>query len=193
MTEHTMTNSNHGIAFEGFFRYFKDELMKQTENKDFSDIYRDSRAYTKIIKEIMKSFPCGGYHYAPEYFTIDHTWWEEEKRTDESTKMVYYHWDFILAVEHENNWRDWTYEAEKLDFVHSQIKVVIGFQPNEKRRNIAKEKQIVEKQRRLMKHLNPDEKIYIILMNQDYAADAADPFDFRCYELTKEDVAILNP
>lgn len=173
-------------SFHDFYQYFKQSLLDESEKAGFKDLYQNKTLYSEKIRHIMSSFRYDdGIKYSPEYFKIDYTWWLEEKVDSDSVNI--YSWDFLLAVEHENEWNDWTQEMAKLDCIHARVKIVIGYMPDNKRQH---EVNIVEEQRKHMKHLVDDEESWVILLN-NHLSSASNPFDFRCYRLTKEGTLVL--
>ena len=101
----------------------------------------------------------------------------------------------VAAIEHENDWKDWTYEVAKLDFINCPLRVVIGYMDNSKRE---KEFDIIEKQRMNLKNLGNNGEFGIIMMNRDLKwigrciidnmdepikKSIFDKLDMRCYLL----------
>ncbi len=48
-------------------------------------------------------------------------------KKDEETGINIHNWKLLAAVEHENDYKDWTYELVKLLFVNAPLRVVIGY------------------------------------------------------------------
>lgn len=172
------------ISVRQFYDYFIKQITGALQNsfKEFKSIYKNCPAYTDFIKGIMSKYnkEClsQSVKYYPEYFTIDHTWWEVKPERKIETVNIY-DWSFELAVEHENNWKDWTYEVEKLDSIFAKVKIVIGYMENSRRNG---EYEIVESQRKNLKHLSNTDDFGVILLNKTLSNED-DPFDFRCYLL----------
>ena len=169
------------MEFENFIKHYKNILLDEYKNNQcFLNIYKDRKLYTAYINSIMANnisqfFP-GNCKLYPEYFKIDYTWWESCKSKDD--EMNIYDWKLVCAVEHENEWNDWTYEVEKLDSIIAPLKVVIGFMPNDKR-DI--ESKYVERQISKLKNKSVNQEFGIILMNQKLDTESDDPFGFRTY------------
>ena len=121
--------------------------------------------------------------YFPEYFTVDHTWWETNELKKLNKPVNLYDWKQVMAVEHENKVRDWTFEVEKLDSIRADLKVVIGYLPNKIREN---EEEIIAEQCKYLKHADEGEMFALILMNCDLEENSADPFGMNCYILHKD-------
>lgn len=176
---------------EVFFKSYLEAIVgkiKEMEGKDkeFKDIYKLDREYTnKIVNDIMKNLEWDGKYY-PEYFKIDHTWWVE-KEVEKAQDVNVYNWKLLLAVEHENNWHDWTYEMAKLDYVICPLRVVIGFRNNDKNR-IDNEAGIIKKQLEKLTNketIDNNHEFGIILMNSMYEENE-DPLRMICYRLKSD-------
>ena len=171
-----------------FFEQFNGKLIELKNEDGFLDKYENSREWTRFIKKevLTKILGKEGYGYYPEYFDIDHTWWESKKdKRDQTIKKVWLReWEFKIAIEHENDLRDWTYEVEKLDSIICPLRIVIGYMPKGERE---KEKAIVEEQRKKMKNLGTvSGEFGVILLNNSLKEDKEDPFNMKCYLLTEQ-------
>ncbi len=160
---------------------------------EVSSIYNNAREYTNHIKKLMKKLQVEidkPSKYFPEYFNIDHTWWESNKPEKTNKSVNIYDWKLTMTVEHENDVMDWTYEIEKLDSIKANIKIVIGYLPNEKRES---EEEIIAEQCKYLKHVDDEgEEFALILMNCDLEEDSADPFEMKCYKLHKDGPEIIE-
>jgi len=178
-----------GLTFKGYM------MGKATRNKNERK-YENRREYTEMMKGILQKvmeeyetlFNFGNnsafkFNYYPEYYTIDHTWWVTEKCKKKVTNL--YDWSLVAAIEHENDWMDWTYEVAKLDFIKAPLKVVIGYMDNSKR---DQEEEIVKTQYENLKNISSDEDFGLILMNRDFVKDGEDPYDMRFYLFKPEGV-----
>ena len=103
------------MDFDKFYDTYKNALMREyNEDSNFKKIYEGRTSYTELINKIMKNnitrMLPEDCKFNPEYFRIDYSWWKScESKEDE---MNIYDWELICAVEHENEWSDWTYEVE---------------------------------------------------------------------------------
>ena len=179
--------------FKRFIDFFRSDYINNMP-EDFRKVYYDRALYTNFINGIMKRYgKKGEMKYYPEYYTIDHTFWTVSKDNYESVNL--YKWNMVAAIEHENDWKDWTYEVAKLDFINCPLRVVIGYMDNSKRE---KEFDIIEKQRMNLKNLGNNGEFGIIMMNRDLKWIGAciidnmdepikksifDKLDMRCYLL----------
>lgn len=174
------------MNFNEFCKSFKMALDAANYSEEaFLEIYKSNRRYTDLIKNLMKVQVTYDINeqYFPEYFTIDHSWWRVEHEKPLNGVNLY-DWNMDIAVEHENDCTDWTYEVAKLDSVIARLRVVIGYMDKSKREE---ELEIVEAQRKNLKNLSflpKDYEFGVILMNTTLDTDKEDPFDMRCYLLT---------
>ena len=169
-----------------FYHLFKSSLMERFADEDFRIIYNNGgRYYTEQIQTIMKKLIGDELSYHPEYFTIDYTWWKEQIHNSEK-KVNFYEWELIIAVEHENDYRDWTYEVEKLDSIKCPLKIVIGY-VNKKDNN---EVDLIKKQAQLLKKLDSNEEFGIILLDHSLNSNKKIP-DISCYLIKEKDEVVL--
>lgn len=124
-----------------FFKKFN--AMFKPENKDFYDkaceSYNKSSDYTDIITEALKELLKNeGYERSTEYYRVDVSGWSKPdnynkgdliKLSDCDYKLNNNLWDYDIAIEHENDDKDWTYETTKLLTVNCPLRVVIGYVP----------------------------------------------------------------
>ena len=104
------------------------------------DIYLNDKDYTpvitKIIREIIETDELTSQ---TEYFRIDVVGWKsyyEEMEDDaeiQNIKINPHLWDLKIAVEHENNKKDWSDELIKLIHIKCPLKVVIGYTHSDER------------------------------------------------------------
>lgn len=110
------------------------------EGRDLFNIYKHNAEYTsviiKIINEIIKK---EGYSPQNEYFRIDAVGWtshyqDMQKEAEAAGIDLKPHlWDLKIAVEHENDKRDWSDEVMKLIHVKCPLKVVIAYNYSDER------------------------------------------------------------
>ena len=78
-----------------------------------------------------------GYEVSNEYFRIDASGWQSRyKEILEEAKTVQMNphlWDLKIAVEHENDKKDWADEVIKLLHIRCPLKVVIGYNDSKHR------------------------------------------------------------
>ena len=114
---------------ERFFSLFRERVTEARYDR----IYRTAEAaFTEAVtEEINGIIRDMGYTAQNEYFRIDAVgWvsrWQEIAGEAAALGMNPHLWDLKIAVEHENNKRDWTDELIKLIHVRCPLKVVIGY------------------------------------------------------------------
>lgn len=115
---------------EGFFCSFLEETQSRISLEAYKGKLED---FTKLITEIINSIIARTCSPQNEYYRIDAVGWtsysEDKKIKDEAERVGLnsHIWDLDIAVEHENNVRDWTDELIKLIHVRSPLKVIIAY------------------------------------------------------------------
>jgi hypothetical protein len=123
-----------------FFGQFK-QAMKETNIHDgetylskYKLLKNNKRdAFTKFInKEIIPEIiRCHDYSVSHEYFRIDASGWvshhQDVEATAKAVGLKAHLWNLLIAVEHENDTKDWNDEVIKLAHVRCPLKVVIGY------------------------------------------------------------------
>lgn len=175
------------MNLETFFKAFKREILEDNKTR-FEKLYNGSkREYTEEMKsflvrlvETITKEDEQVYKFYPEFFKIDYTWWEERCPLQKNNANIY-DWDLLLAIEHENNCYDWTYEVAKLDQINAPLKIVIGYMKNDQRGDV--EKGIIRNQVEHLRYLDTCSEFGIILMNERLDTGKADPFDVKGYRI----------
>ena len=187
-----------GKNYSEFNKKVKSEICEQLNGKNYLEIYRNhAKQYTNlvnriIIPETIKSLEpdCVIQH---EYLRIDTVGWIDKKaKMEKEAKKIGFSlnahlWDLKIAVEHENNSKDWTDEVIKLVHVKCPLKVVIGYSPCDERDNeeIEKLKFIAKWMNEVNDFNNAFKEEYLIILgngkpkrkkSSDY-----DKFDYRGY------------
>lgn len=119
-----------------FYAAFQKEI--EANREELFRHYTQDKRFTKdimaLINGIIKSAGCKAQN---EYYRIDAIGWVEHERLKEMKKMAVaekiglnaHLWKLMIAVEHENNSKDWTDELIKLIHVKCPLKVIIGYTP----------------------------------------------------------------
>ena len=180
-----------------FYRSFKESVVENRIHKDgktFFDIYRHDSAFTdlvnkKLIHEIVRN---SGLTVQHEYFRIDTVGWDgkylllDEKRAKE-VGLNRHLWDLKIAVEHENDKKDWLDELIKLVHIRCPLKVIIGYNYCDQRDEPEREKLAYAAEcMRMVKafHATEEEEYLVILGNgvpKDTKAALYTSFDYRGY------------
>ena len=106
--------------------------------------------FTKEIKKVITQainnaegmVGLNEYHTQKEYYRIDLIGWEQKKdsncydiNNDLGYQLNKHAWNFDIAVEHENDEKDWSDEVVKLAYIFCGLRVVIGYFPYMKNKN----------------------------------------------------------
>lgn len=192
---------------ENFLYNFKDRLDKdyKSRTESFKACYSDRTNYTKYISTVIKDITEGlaksndsdcNEDYIEknklysEYYRIDYTVWSIKEKTAKNGKHIY-HWNFDIAIEHENDHKDWTYELLKLSFIRADARIVIGYTDSGARNE---EEYVIKEQVEEFKYDDADCKkdleFYVVLMNRVLSDD--NPFDMRIYKIEGRGVRQLD-
>ena len=179
------------MTAQEFYRAFKNSL-----SDDFMDEYKSGRRWTGTITRIMGQIICNaGYQFEKEFYRIDYIGWMEKKNQDEieneakNLEMIPCLWDLKIAIEHENDQADWTYELVKLVHISCPLKVVIGYSPCDERNAGQLEEQRLGYAANLMskveafKNTSGDE--YLVILGNASPKNKSNPtynsYDYRGY------------
>ena len=116
------------IFFTEFNKVFADGSPRRSEAVEK---YINNSAFTTfIIDEINSIIDTMNYQPQNEYYRIDASgyaprWNELEKVNGFKAHL----WDLKIAVEHENDPKDWLDEVIKLAHIYCPLRVVIGYVP----------------------------------------------------------------
>lgn len=114
-------------------KWFFEKFTNAVEWNKYSETYKHDADFTPVvISEINKIIEDDtGWKAQNEYFRIDAVGWEshyqEIKQKVNEAGLNAHLWSLKIAVEHENNKRDWTDELMKLMQIRCPLKVVIGY------------------------------------------------------------------
>jgi len=148
--------------WESFKRLVEENSAKLEDIwSERSESGKGENPFTKEIKQVITQainqaqgvVGVNTYHTQKEYYRIDLIGWEQKKDTghyeidnDLGYQLNKHAWNFDIAVEHENDERDWSDEVVKLAYIFCELRVVIGYFPYMKNEN--------EKWELQQKHLN---------------------------------------
>lgn len=120
--------------------FFKSFMKKIEDNKSEAiETYPYNKEFTKFIiskiNEILGNSEDDRL-VQNEYYRIDVIKWRECKNEITHDCHLRNHlWDLQVAVEHENDSRDWMDEVTKLAHIFCDLRVIIGYLPYKKREN----------------------------------------------------------
>lgn len=195
-----MTEKGGGKTIMNSSEFFKKfNSMFEPENKDFynkvCDAYNKSSEFTRLITEaIKKLLENEVYEASTEYYRVDISRWKKIKCDAITLPDCDYMlnsnlWDFDVAVEHENDDKDWTYEITKLLTVNCPLRVVIGYVPA-KYRN--KDERYLSEVFNQIKCLNVfsrndfTKEEFIIILGNSKCESLGEYFNYKAYRLLSE-------
>ncbi len=163
-------------------------------DKTLMSLYRHNAEYTEIVNKTIIHNIIKDLELTPqfEYFRIDVIGWEshydeiceEAKALDMNPHL----WDLKIAVEHENDKKDWYDEVIKLVHVRCPLKVIIGYNYCNKRDDneegdVAKLKFAAECMKKTNAFNNSAEEEYLVILGNCKAKGEGtyDSFDYRGY------------
>lgn len=121
------------LFYREFLKAFEQSGLTIEEYKRGGDTFTE-KIMGVIEAAIRACFRCST---GREYYRIDAIGWKERKfeiLEDASRHHVNPHlWDLCIAVEHENDPKDWTDELIKLAHINCPLKVIIGYVPCDER------------------------------------------------------------
>lgn len=132
-----------------FMQKFKNETQKDRiiNGQPLFEIYLKDKEYTPVITQIInRIIQSAGFTCQNEYFRIDAVGWVsyfEKMKNDakeKDIKMNAHLWDLKIAVEHENEKKDWSDEIIKLIHIKCPLKVIIGYSHSDERGEVERRK-----------------------------------------------------
>lgn len=105
--------------FNKIFSDYREEAVKK---------YQHNTKFTRFIMDKINDIIKTKYDCSNEYFRIDSMGYNSHYNDLERTGSFNRHlWDLEIAVEHENDKKDWLDEVIKLAHVCCPLRVVIGY------------------------------------------------------------------
>ncbi len=157
--------------------------------------YNNNPSFTTfIISEINKIIKSQNYQSQNEYYRIDamgYTSRQKELPKQSDIKLNQHLWDLEIAVEHENDHRDWLDEVIKLAHICCPLRVVIGYMPMNLRNNdieyldhAAKALQMLKCRDNLLSG-----EFMVILGNSNTKGNPEYYFNYKAYVLNKDNLS----
>lgn len=173
--------------FEEFEKIFQEGSLKREEAEKK---YINNTAFTTfVIDEINTIVQKMNYNPQNEYFRIDSSGYTKRWEELEKIKGLNPHlWDLEIAVEHENDQKDWLDEVIKLAHVCCPLRVVIGYVPENKR---SEDQNLLDYAANALKHLKCIDNVtkgelMIILGNSNTKGVVENYFNYQAYVLNAE-------
>ena len=164
------------------------------------------KEFTKnVTKRIVNILEDNNIKTNKEYYRIDVIGFQqyETEISNKPDELNTHLWKLIVAVEHENNHRDWTDELTKLLFINCPLKVLISYNHADKRDTDDKysDKKKLEYAAKVIKKLSPQEdpnNEFLIIIGNCYGIGIKeyDVKDYRGYLYDKKEETfqrIKNP
>ena len=198
-----------------FWKNFYALINNARKKDEILDAYHDSKDWTAFLKENIRSmlenkksqdesiedkYQYNGLQVSNEYFRVDITGWNLNneqhpnwgKKTYYANKInneIFYEhcWNLELAIEYENDSRDWMDEVIKLCHIKCGLKVVIGYENSKTREALDERKlELAAKHIGHLKYgsrLDSNEEFLIILgaSNLKYKPEGIDELGFEPY------------
>lgn len=143
------------MTAQNFWKSFKQQIEEHRNSLSNAWSARSKKGegenpFTKEIKKVITQainqakgvVGVNTYHTQKEYYRIDLIGWEQKKDTDHyevdndlGYQLNKHAWDFDIAVEHENDEKDWSDEVVKLAYIFCELRVVVGYFPYMKNEN----------------------------------------------------------
>ena len=135
-----MNTEFHDITAFEFFEAFKKIFSDPNLLPLFKDAWKDRTRFTELVMpKISQILSAKKYSTQCEYFKIDVIGWSDRKgepdyiniKQPSNNALNTHFWHLGVAVEHENDHKDWTYELVKLLYINCPLRVVIGYYPED--------------------------------------------------------------
>ena len=176
-------------------RWFFEEFSKIFEaNSEYlqqaTQSYQHNTEFTNfIIERINQIIKSRGWVAQNEYFRIDAMGYRSHYKDLEKISGFNQHlWDLEIAVEHENDKKDWLDEVIKLAHICCPLRVVIGYVPIEKR---SEEQMLLDYAADALKRLKSADNVtrgefMIIFGNSNTKGNVEKYFNYQAYILNAE-------
>ena len=180
-----------------FFNSFNSIFDTNSPTREIAvNEYPHTKSFTEfIIAQINKIIASQGLQPQNEYFRIDSMgyqsrWRELNKKTSFNPHL----WDLEIAVEHENDPKDWLDEVIKLAHICCPLRVVIGYAPCTKRH---KDMELLDYAAKALKKLNCLDnalkgEFLIILGNCQTQNKVENYFNYKAYVLDTNKIQFVE-
>lgn len=113
--------------------WFFEQYTKKITWEKYSVSYKHDAKFTPFVIDVINEIieDQTNWKHQNEYFRIDAVGWETHyadiQEEANAVGLTPHLWNLKIAVEHENNKKDWTDELIKLMQIRCPLKVVIGY------------------------------------------------------------------
>lgn len=171
------------------------EENKTDNGKTYFEVYHKSSDFTKLVTSIINRIIGSGvdektgksYISQNEYFKVDTIGYIDRKKEmqsaaqAESITMNTYFWDLKIAVEHENDAKDWFDEAIKLIYLKCPLKVIIGYSPCDEREEELKKLHFLSTFMKKISAFSEHKESYLIILGNSAGSHNYEKFDYVGY------------
>ena len=180
--------------FAEFCKIFEKESPTR---KEAIEKYTNNSAFTTfVIDEINSIITNMGYVPQNENFRIDASGYELKHENLEKVKGFNLHcWNLKIAVEHENDPKDWLDEIIKIAHICCSLRVVIGYIPMKSRDTLDMER--LKYSQKALKELDcknnlQNGELLVILGNSGTGNNKNNYFNYKAYVFDPETFSFRN-
>ena len=142
---------------------------------------------TFIIGRINEIIESMGYSSQNEYLRIDAIGYTKKENLESRAGLNVHLWDLQIAVEHENDSKDWLDEVVKLSHICCPLRVVIGYAPAESRN---KDGERLEYASNILRQLRCKDNLkhgeFMVILGNSGVKMQDDYFNYKAYVLNSE-------
>ncbi len=184
---------------------FFDKFIKSCDKNIAPNVYKNSTEYTyQVTQNICEILKDEGIRYNCEYYRIDVYGWdsvfgEEVSALSELTKkqrLGFHCWTPAIAIEHENNWAEWTDELVKLAYIRCPLKVIIAYNHTAETATHEREDrgllEVAEKTLQKCAYYQDDKDDYLLIFGTSgknaayYSLNTDNKYEYRGYLYNRE-------
>lgn len=179
--------------YNEFNMLFKEESIYQ---KKAIQCYAHNTEFTNfIIERINAIITSKNYLSQNEYFRIDAMGYSTKwKKLEKVSGFNPHLWDLQIAVEHENNPKDWLDEVIKLAHICCPLRVVIGYAPMKDRN--ATDERLLKYSAKALQLLQCRDNLksgeFMVILGNSGTKKTDDYFNYRAYVLNRETLTFEN-
>lgn len=172
-----------------FFDRFNEAIS--INNCEAVEKYLNGKAFTKVVISAINSIINENPKYTQnELYRIDSIGWSDVDLPIDCDKKIprfkEHLWNLDVAVEHENDSKDWMYEVVKLVHVYCPLRVVISYLPLKSLMNVNKGDMahldyIVEKLKNLKSYDNMKQGEFLVIIGNSNVEKIEDFFNYKGY------------
>ncbi len=186
-------------------KMFLENFIQKCDENITPNVYANNKEYTYwITQTLCNILQDADIRYNCEYYRIDIYGWNPVLKTEvpvlnELTKnqnLGFHCWKPVIAIEHENNWAEWTDELVKLTYVRCPLKVIIAYNHNTDltthKRDDSKLLEVATKTLQHSAYYGEDKDDYLLIFGTSgqaieyFKSNEANKYEYRGYLYNKE-------